>query len=250
MTFEIFPAIDLRHGRVVRLQLGDPDRQTVFGEDPVESGRRWLDAGANWLHVVNLDGAFSEGGRENWMALEKLAKLETRVQFGGGLRAVPDIGRALDCGVSRVVLGTAALANPAIVAEAITRFGEQRVIIGIDARNGRVRTHGWQTATTTSPTELAQAMRDMGIRTIIYTDISRDGILSGVNADATAEIAQATDLRVIASGGVNSLDDVASLVALAPVGVAGVIIGRALYEGQVDLAAAILVAAGGGIHAG
>lgn len=245
MTFDIYPAIDLRHGRVVRLELGDPTRQTVFGDDPVAIGRRWIDAGAIWLHVVNLDGALAEEGADNWAALDRLANLGARVQFGGGLRAMADIEAALELGVSRVVLGTAALENPQLVADAVARYGASRVAVSVDARNGRVWTRGWQTETTVAPLELALAVRAVGVSTVAYTDISRDGVLTGVNVETAAELARASGLDVIASGGVNSLDDVARLLAAASgekAGkghVAGVIIGRALYDGKVDLAEAL-----------
>ncbi|WP_374686370.1 1-(5-phosphoribosyl)-5-[(5-phosphoribosylamino)methylideneamino]imidazole-4-carboxamide isomerase [Promineifilum sp.] len=248
MTFDIYPAIDLRHGRVVRLERGDPARQTVFGHDPAATGRRWVEAGAAWLHVVNLDGALAEAGADNWAALDRLANLGARVQFGGGLRAMADIEAALELGVSRVLLGTAALENPQLVAEALARYGPARVAVSIDARDGRVHTRGWQTQTAVAPLDLALAMRDAGVEVVTYTDISRDGVLTGVNVEATAELAHASGLDVIASGGVNSLDDIARLGAVAAgrgsgVGrVAGVIIGRALYDGKLDLADALTVA--------
>jgi phosphoribosylformimino-5-aminoimidazole carboxamide ribotide isomerase len=245
MTFDIYPAIDLRHGRVVRLERGDPTRQTVFGHDPVAVGRRWVEAGAAWLHVVNLDGALAEEGADNWAALDRLANLGARVQFGGGLRAMSDIEAALELGVSRVVLGTAALENPRLVTEALARYGASRVAVSIDARDGWVRTRGWQTETTVSPRELAQAMHAAGVGLITYTDINRDGILTGVNVEATVELARASGLDVIASGGVNSLEDITRLRGIASsegVGagrVVGVIIGRALYDGKLDLTEAL-----------
>lgn len=248
MTFDIYPAIDLRHGRVVRLERGDPARQTVFGHDPVAIGRRWVESGATWLHVVNLDGALAEEGADNWAALDRLANLGARVQFGGGLRAMADIEAALELGVSRVLLGTAALENPPLVAEALARYGPTRVAVSIDARDGRVRTRGWQTETTVAPLDLAQAMRAAGVAVVTYTDISRDGVLTGVNVEATAELARASGLDVIASGGVNSLDDITRLRAIASdMGsgagrVTGVIIGRALYDGKLDLSKALAVA--------
>ena len=245
MDFTIYPAIDLRQGRVVRLQLGDPDRQTVFGDDPVEMAGRWLDAGARWIHVVNLDGAFAEDGHANWAALERLGQLPVRLQFGGGIRETADVDRALACGVSRVVLGTAALENPALVSESIERFGPERVAVGIDAREGRVRTRGWKHETVVTPADLAGEVARLGVRTIIYTDISRDGVLSGVNVAATVALAEASGLEVIASGGANSLADVAALVEKVSSGLGGVIIGRALYEGQVSLAAALKLVGGG-----
>lgn len=243
MLFDIYPAIDLRHGRVVRLQLGDPAREMVFGDDPSAVARRWLDAGAAWLHVVNLDGAFDEDGRANRAALAEVTALGGRVQFGGGLRSLADVTTAFEAGVARVVLGTAALENPRLVAEAVARFGAARVAVGIDARDGRVRIRGWQTETSLSPTEVALTVRDAGVRTVIYTDIARDGVLSGVNGPATARLALASGLEVIASGGVRDLSDVTHLMQIAasaaPGRIAGVIIGRALYDGHIDLTAAI-----------
>ena len=239
MTFSIYPAIDLRNGRVVRLQYGDPNKQTTFGDDPVAMGKKWIDAGTNWLHVVNLDGAFDEKGTANWQALPKLAKLGVNVQFGGGIRTIDDVARVLEYGVTRAILGTVAIEHPEMVAEAVKRFGSEHIAVGIDARDGRVKTRGWQTDTETSPTQLGLNMKDLGIQTIIYTDISRDGVLTGVNATATAELAQATGLNVIASGGVATLDDITRCHALANQGVIGVITGRAIYDGRIDLTEAI-----------
>jgi phosphoribosylformimino-5-aminoimidazole carboxamide ribotide isomerase len=241
MTFYIYPAIDLRNGRVVRLQYGDPNKQTIFGDDPAAMGRKWVAAGAEWLHVVNLDGAFDEAGAANWAALPHLTQLGANVQFGGGIRTLADVERALAAGVSRVILGTAAIENPDLVAQAIVQFGPERIAVGIDARNGVVKTRGWQKGTGTSPQQLAQQMKELGVQTIIYTDISRDGVLTGVNADATAQLAQASGLNVIASGGVAALDDVQRCYHLAGKGIAGVIIGRALYDGKINLAEAISI---------
>ncbi len=243
-TFDIYPAIDLRHGRVVRLELGDPTRETVFGDDPAAAARRWLAAGATWLHVVNLDGAFAEAGRANWEALRAITGVGgARVQFGGGLRARDDVAAALVAGVARVVLGTAALESPEMLAAAVAEFGAARVAVGVDARDGQVRVRGWQTATALSPLDVALAAQEAGVRTIIYTDIARDGVLSGVNVEATVALATASGLEVIASGGARDLEDVARLMALAPAAapgrLAGVIIGRALYDGRIDLAQAI-----------
>ncbi len=237
--FTIYPAIDLRNGRVVRLQYGDPEKETVFGDDPAAMGQRWIAAGASWLHVVNLDGAFDEAGAANWAALPALTALGAQVQFGGGMRSLADVTRALDAGVSRVILGTAAIENPDLVGQAIARFGADKIVVGIDARNGRVKTRGWLQETATSPTQLGQQMKGLGVTTIIYTDISRDGVLTGVNAAATAKLAQATGLRVIASGGVATLDDILRCRALDEQGVIGVITGRAIYDGRIDLAQAI-----------
>ncbi len=241
MSFTIYPAIDLRNGRVVRLQHGDPNKQTIFSDDPAAMGRQWIDAGAEWLHVVNLDGAFDETGAANWQVLPRLAQLGAKVQFGGGMRALADVERALAAGVSRVILGTAAIENPDLVAQAIAQFGAERVAVGIDARDGLVKTRGWQKGTAVTPTQLGQQMKSLGAQTIIYTDISRDGVLTGVNAQATAELAQETGLNVIASGGVASLDDVRRCYDLAAKGIVGVIIGRALYDSKINLKEAIHV---------
>jgi phosphoribosylformimino-5-aminoimidazole carboxamide ribotide isomerase len=235
MRFTIYPAIDLRNGRVVRLQYGDPNKQTIFSDDPAAMGRQWLAAGAEWLHVVNLDGAFDEAGAANWAALPQLTRLGAQVQFGGGIRALADVARALDAGAARVILGTTAVENPALVAEATAQFGAERIVVGIDARDGRVKTRGWLHDTAVTPAQLGQQMKESGVQTIIYTDISRDGVLTGVNAAATAQLAQATGLRVIASGGVAALDDITRCAALAGQGVVGVITGRAIYDGRLDL---------------
>ncbi len=249
-SFDIYPAIDLRRGRVVRLELGDPARETVFGDDPAATAARWRDAGARWLHVVNLDGAFAEAGTANWAALAAIvATGGARVQFGGGLRSLDDIAAALDSGVARVVLGTAALESPELLAAAVAQFGPERVAVGIDARDGRVRVRGWQAETAVTPAALALSARAAGVRTIIYTDIARDGVLTGVNAAATAALAAAAGLDVIASGGARDLDDMARLLALGPAAapgrLAGVILGRALYDGHIDLAAALARAEAG-----
>ncbi len=243
MSFDIFPAIDLRRGRVVRLQRGDPARETDFGDDPAAVAQRWLAAGASWLHVVSLDGAFAEEDEVNRAARRAIVALGAPVQFGGGLRVLADVAAALEAGVARVVLGTAALENPELVTAAVTRFGPERVAVGIDARDGRVRTRGWLTETSQSPIDVALSVRAAGIRTVVYTDIARDGILAGVNAAATAALAAATGLEVIASGGVRGLEDIDLLATVAsqaaPGRIGGLIIGRALYDGRVDLAQAI-----------
>lgn len=241
-TFTIYPAIDLRHGRVVRLEVGDPDRQTVFSDDPVSVAKAWLDQGASWLHVVNLDGAFNEAGRENLGLLPRLVDLGASIQFGGGLRTMADVEWALDLGLSRIILGTAAVKNPALVAEAIERFGPDRVAVGLDARDGQIKIRGWRSDTSLDVLELAQQMVGLGLRTAIHTDIARDGVLTGVNAAASAKLALSSGLEVIASGGVASLDDVRRSKALAGEGLSGIIIGRALYDGRISLPQAIAIA--------
>ncbi len=237
--FEIYPAVDLRHGQVVRLKYGDPNQQTVFDSDPVSVARKWLAAGATWIHVVNLDGAFDEEGTvKNWELLPIMTELPIRLQFGGGLRSLADIEQALNAGVSRIILGTAAVENPTLVSKAIRLFGAQHVAVGIDARHGEVKTRGWQTGAGLSPLELAQKMKSLGVTTVIHTDIGRDGVLTGVNAAASADLATQTGLEIIASGGVSSLEDVQ---AAAELGLAGIVIGRALYEKKFELQEAIKI---------
>jgi phosphoribosylformimino-5-aminoimidazole carboxamide ribotide isomerase len=230
--FIVYPAIDMRGGRVVRLAQGDLARQTVYGDDPAAVARRWLGEGAQWLHVVNLEGSFGEAGAANAAALERIVATGARVQLGGGMRTLEDIERALELGVARAIIGTAAIENPALVIEAISRFGPERIGGGIDARDGRVRVRGWLEDTGVDATVLADQLREAGVTTIVFTDIARDGVGAGVNVDATKALADATGLQIIASGGVASADDVRRVRAAE---LAGVIIGRALYEGQVDL---------------
>lgn len=238
----VYPAIDLRGGRVVRLVQGDPGRETEYANDPLRVAGRWRDAGASWVHVVNLDGAFGEGSEKNLEALDRIVTSGLRVQFGGGLRDLAGIRRALEVGVERVVVGTAAVKEPALVEAALEAFGAERVALAIDARGGKVRTHGWREATEMTPTELGRAWAERGIRRVIFTDVSRDGMGSGLNVEGTVALAQATGLRVIASGGVASLDDVRRS---REAGLSGVIIGRALYEGQIALRDALRVGEGG-----
>ena len=241
VSFTIYPAIDLRRGQVVRLKYGDPERQTVFGDDPLATADKWVEAGATWLHVVNLDGAFDEAGLQNWQLLPQLTRSGARVQFGGGMRTLKDIARALKLGAARVILGTVAVEEPDIVEDAVRHFGPERVAVGIDARDGLVKVRGWQDESVKTPLVLAMQMMAVGVRTVIFTDISRDGVLTGVNAQATADLARNTGLNVIASGGVASLEDVRRVLAFEKDGVSGLIIGRALYEGRVDLKAAMEV---------
>jgi len=232
----VYPAIDLRRGRVVRLKQGDPNRETKYADDPLSVARRWQEAGAAWLHVVNLDGALDEAlyerGGENLVALERILSTGLRVQFGGGMRDLVGIRRALDLGASRVIIGTAAVENPALVEAALETFGTDRIVVGIDARDGRVRTHGWKKTASVTAVELGQQWAEKSVRWIIFTDVARDGMGGGLNLDATVQLAQATGLHVIASGGVASLEDVRRTY---ETGLSGIIIGRALYEGQVAL---------------
>jgi phosphoribosylformimino-5-aminoimidazole carboxamide ribotide isomerase len=239
-TWNIYPAIDLRQGRVVRLIQGDPGRETEYADDPLHIAQRWQQAGTDWLHVVNLDGALDESGNRNLAALEHILTTGLKVQFGGGMRNPDSIRQALDLGVSRVVIGTAAVENPALVEAALAEFGPERIALGLDARAGKVRTHGWQEDTGITAVEMGQQWANKGVRWAIFTDVSRDGMSTGLNLDATVELAQATGMNVIASGGVASLEDVQRTY---DAGLSGVIIGRALYEGQVVLEEALHVAA-------
>ena len=239
--FTIFPAIDLRNGRVVRLEHGDPEKETVFGNNPAKMAQKWIDAGAGWLHVVNLDGALDEAGAANWAALPTITQLAVKVQFGGGIRSLDDVARALDAGAKRVILGTVAIEKPALVSKAVEKFGKNKIIIGIDARNGRVKTRGWQRDTAMNPVDLGKDMKERGVKTIIYTDIGRDGVLSGVDVQATVQLSQVTGLQVIASGGVASMEDIHRCHAQAEHGLVGVITGRAIYDGRLDLEEALQV---------
>jgi len=243
--FSVYPAIDLRRGKVVRLQVGDPSRETVFGDDPVAVAMRWASHGARWLHIVNLDGAFDEAGEaaaEFDDLLRKLCAVGPRVQLGGGIRSLAAIETALAAGVARVVLGTMAVEQPQRVRDAVSHFGAQAIAVGLDTRQGRVRTRGWQADGGLTAIELGRQMKDAGVEWLIHTEIERDGLLTGVNAHACAELAQACNLSVIASGGVASLDDVRRAKAMESQGVVGVIVGRALYQGTLDLRQALAMA--------
>ena len=239
-AFTIFPAIDLRGGKVVRLKEGDPARITAYSDNPAEMAKHWLEMGASWLHVINLDGAFGESDHANRSALESILSVAKsfggRVQFGGGIRSLDAIERAVDLCVNRIVLGTIAVEQPDVVADALTRFGAERLAVAIDARDGFVRVHGWKDDSGISATGLALQMRTFGLRTAIFTDISRDGLGSGLNIAATRALADVSGLNVIASGGVHTLEDV---VAARRANLSGVIVGRAIYEGTLDLKIAL-----------
>ncbi len=253
MTFIIYPAIDLRRGQVVRLRQGDPDAQTTFADDPAVVARRWAEQGAEWLHVVNLDGALTLSGQDKDQRLDLNLSLNLRrlaeiraatslpIQFGGGLRTSDDVALALELGATRVVLGTVAVRQPQIVADAVARFGAERIVVGIDARDGLVATHGWQETSALDTLTVAQRMKALGVQRVVYTDIARDGTLTGVNLIATVALSRASGLAVIASGGVASLDDIRALSGHQADGVEGVIVGQALYTGAVDLREAIAV---------
>lgn len=233
-TMIIFPAIDLRHGRVVRLKQGRADAETTYSDDPAHIALRWQSEGAQWLHVVNLDGAFGDDSSANARELARIiSSVSIPVQFGGGLRDLASIAAAFARGVARVVIGTAAIENPQLVSDAIARWGAERIVVGIDARDGMVATRGWVEQSKVSAIELAKQMRARGIERIVYTDIARDGMMCGMDAEAIAQLARAAKVRVIASGGVASMDDVRALHAYREI--EGVIIGQALYTGAVSL---------------
>ena len=232
----IYPAIDLRGGKVVRLKEGDPARMTAYSDDPAEMARKWLSMGAVWLHVVNLDGAFGESDDANRSALEAVLKLGAQVQFGGGMRSLDAIEDAIALGVSRVVLGTIAIEQPKVVIAALKKFGPEKIAVGIDARDGLVAVRGWKSDSGILAKDLALQMRTVGLRTVIFTDIRRDGLGSGLNIPSTRELAEVSGLDVIASGGVHTLDDV---IAARDAKLSGAIIGRALYEGTIDLKEAL-----------
>jgi len=242
MSFTIYPAIDLRGGKVVRLKEGDPARLTAYSDDPAETARRWLAIGAKWLHVVNLDGAFGEGDTANQNALLSILKVANEfgvaVQFGGGLRSLDSMEQALSLGVSRIVLGTIAVEQPDVVTSALKKFDSKKIAIGIDARDGVVRVRGWQSDGGISAQTLALQMQTLGLGTVIFTDVSRDGMGHGLNIAATRALADVSGMDVIASGGVHTIADV---IAARDADLAGVIIGRALYEGTIDLERALQV---------
>lgn len=241
---EVIPAIDLLDGKCVRLYQGDYERSQVFNENPVEVARNWVEQGATRLHVVDLDGA-KQGKSVNLQAIEAIVTaISIPVQVGGGLRDRTSVAQLLDLGVQRAILGTVAVEQPELVSQLCQEFPQQ-IVVGIDARNGKVATRGWLQTSEVAATELARRMAQQGAAAIIYTDIHRDGTMSGPNLTALRELANAIDIPVIASGGVSSLSDLLSLLALEPLGVKGAIVGRAIYTGDVDLKEAVLAVGNG-----
>lgn len=238
----LFPAIDIRGGKCVRLLKGRFDQETVFADRPADMAIKWQSQGGKYLHIVDLDGAL-QGRPVNLEAIRDIiANVNVPVQLGGGIRNIESIEAWLEAGVSRVILGSIAVKNPDLVKEACKKFGE-RIVVGIDAKDGEVAVEGWGISGGVKATELAKRMADVGVARIIYTDISRDGTLSGVNVESTVELARAAGIPVIASGGVAGMDDVYK-VAAAPE-IEGMIIGKALYTGKIELAEALRVAEGG-----
>ena len=235
----LIPAIDLKDGHCVRLKQGDMDQSTTFGEDPAVMARKWVDKGARRLHLVDLNGAFA-GHPKNEQAIRKILKAvgsEVDVQLGGGIRDLDTIERYLDAGLRFVIIGTAAVKNPGFLQDACTAFGGH-IIVGLDAKDGKVATDGWSKLTRHEVVDLGKKFEDYGVEAIIYTDIGRDGMLSGINVDATVKLAQALTIPVIASGGLSNMADVEKLCAVESEGVEGVICGRAIYNGDLDFEAA------------
>lgn len=235
----LIPAIDLKDGHCVRLQQGDMQASTTFGEDPAAMARRWLAAGARRLHLVDLNGAFA-GKPVNETAIKAILKAvgdDIPVQLGGGIRDLDTIERYLDDGLSYVIIGTAAVKNPGFLRDACTAFGGH-IIVGLDAKDGKVATDGWSKLTGHEVVDLAKKFEDYGVEGVIYTDIGRDGMLTGINVDATVKLAQALTIPVFASGGLSSIADIEALCAVESEGVEGVICGRSIYTGALDFAAA------------
>ncbi len=237
----VFPAIDLKSGQVVRLAEGDMDRATVYGDDPAAQAVLFADAGAEHLHVVDLDGSFA-GSAVNRTAVEGIvATFPGHVQLGGGIRTPADVAGWFEAGVARIVIGTAALKDPGFV-KTMAREYEGGIVVAVDARDGMVATDGWAAQSDVPVHDMARRFEDAGVAALLFTDIGRDGMLKGCNIDATLELAHRTDLPVIASGGVKGLDDIHILSMHTQDGIEGVITGRALYDGRLDLAAALAMA--------
>ena len=237
----LIPAIDLKDGQCVRLKQGDMAQSTTFGEDPAAMARSWVSKGARRLHLVDLNGAFA-GHPKNEMAIRKILRevgSEVDVQLGGGIRDLDTIERYLDAGLRFVIIGTAAVKNPGFLQDACTAFGGH-IIVGLDAREGKVATDGWSKLTRHDVVDLGKKFEDYGCEAIIYTDIGRDGMLSGVNIEATVRLAQHVRIPVIASGGVTDLRDIDALCAVEEEGIEGAILGRSIYEGTLDFEAAQL----------
>ncbi|WP_318507445.1 1-(5-phosphoribosyl)-5-[(5-phosphoribosylamino)methylideneamino]imidazole-4-carboxamide isomerase [Bacillus sp. T3] len=238
MSFTIYPAIDMRGGKCVRLLQGDYGKETIYGDSPFEMAKQFAEAGASWIHMVDLDGA-KDGKRVNdTFVIEAAQNLNAKVQIGGGIRTEADIAHYLERGVERVIIGSIAVSNPEFAIEMIRKYGAH-IAVGIDAKNGYVATHGWLNTSELKAVELGKRFADAGAETFIFTDIATDGMLSGPNVNAVTEMAVETKKSVIASGGVSSLADLTTLKALVEKGVSGAIVGKALYEGRFSVRQAL-----------
>jgi phosphoribosylformimino-5-aminoimidazole carboxamide ribotide isomerase len=235
-SFTIFPAIDLRAGKIVRLAQGDPSRQTTYGNDPRQQAEQFKAEGAEWLHVINLSGAFNEDAQANLKALGIIISVGLKVEFGGGIRDEETVRVPLEMGVERVFLGTAAIKNPKLVDWAIERYGPFCIAGDIGARDGQVMVKGWQESTPLTILEVGQRLRNQGVVWCVLTDVKRDGVGTGVDVSSAVKLQEQTNLQVVASGGVSILEDVRKVK---EAGLAGVIIGRALYEGRMSLRAVL-----------
>ena len=237
----IIPAVDIKGGKCVRLKQGRADQETIFSDDPVAMGLKWQDAGARWLHVVDLDGAFSSKP-QNLEVIRGLRRaLTIPMQLGGGIRTMETVALYLDMGIDRVILGTVVWKDPELVARALAAY-PGRIAVGLDAKDGLLAVEGWTQTSTLKVLDAAKSLEPLKPAALIYTDIARDGVKRGVNIEATKTLAQAVDLPIIASGGVSTIDDIAALLPLESLGVVGVITGRALYDGSLDLREAIRLA--------
>lgn len=241
MSLIVFPAIDLKGGQVVRLAEGDMDRATVYSDDPAAQAMVFAEAGAEHLHVVDLDGAFAGQSINGKVVRSIVETFPGHVQLGGGIRDRAAVERWFELGVARIVIGTAALKDPEFVKGAARDF-EGGIVVAVDARDGMVATEGWADVSDVSVVDMARRFEDAGVASLLFTDVGRDGLLKGCNVEATVDLARATDIPVIASGGVAGIGDIRMLAIHANDGIEGVITGRALYDGRLDLAAAIAIA--------
>lgn len=233
---QLYPAIDIKNGQCVRLRQGQFQDSQIYSKNPIEIARLFVSQGASFIHMVDLDGALVGFSVNDTVFKEIAGEINIPIQVGGGIRTIKDIENKIELGINRVIIGTKAVENPAFVKEAVKEFGSDRIVIGIDAKDGMVAIQGWEKVSTVSAIELAMQVKDLGVKTIVYTDIAKDGMLLGPNVLQTKELSDVTGLDVIASGGVSSMKD---LELIAESGVHGAIIGKALYEKKVDLAKAI-----------
>lgn len=239
----VYPAIDIRGGQAVRLVEGDYNQETVYDADPVDAARRWSDAGAEWIHIVDLDGA-RDGVRSNASSIARIREaVPQKLELGGGLRTMDDIRQVAELGIDRIIIGSAAISNPTLVEKAVTEFGE-RIAVGLDARNGKLAGQGWREQSNIDAMEAARLFADVGVRHFVFTDIHRDGKLAGPNLEALRNMIDAVPASIIASGGIGTINDVRDV---REAGAAGVIIGAAIYKGTVDLQEALAIASGKGI---